>query len=363
MNIEGRNINPVAFWERYVDFPPSLRSGEMFSPLVQCPNPGHPTEKRHFQINLQQPKVHCFARCGISGSYEHAVAVIEGLYEKYKVDLSSLDQAYRAHPRERTADERENIRRSVRARRHATKIIFKQAVGKANYNVTKAGRTPRDTGPAKAPDLDYESFLPQVALEYLASRKISSKSISSWGIGWLPDEKRIVIPARDENGHLRLLIKRAVLDSQKPKYLYTEGFPRNSLLFGLDRLDLGMVRSLGLILVEGSFSTIRLAQNGLKISTAILGTGISEQQRRIIARIRPPKVYLFFDPDAAGIRNIEIAAEKLRKYPLHVIRYPTGRLVDPAELTGKEIRRQFERAIPLSKFKALNKAGRKISIG
>ena len=29
-------------------------------------------------MNLNKPVVHCFAGCGISGTYEHAIAMIEG---------------------------------------------------------------------------------------------------------------------------------------------------------------------------------------------------------------------------------------------------------------------------------------------
>src|SRR5213078_4334045 len=146
---------------------------------------------------------------------------------------------------------------------------------------------------------------------------------------WHIDEHRIVIPAHDENLHLRFLIKRALRPKDWPKYLYTAGFERTSLLFGAGFIDLGMVQSHGLILTEGSFDTIRLHQHGLANATGILGTGLSEQKRRTISRMRPKRIYFFFDKDAAGVVNIEIAARLLRKYPLYVVRYPARRS-DPA---------------------------------
>jgi len=153
----------------------------------------------------------------------------------------------------------------------------------------------------------------------------------------------------DENSRLRFLIKRAISDRQNPKYLYTEGFPKTSLLFGACHFDLGMIKSDGLILVEGSLDVIRLHQHGLRNAGAILGTGISEQQRRIIARLNPPRIYLFFDRDSAGIRNIEIAVPKLRKYPLYVVKYPKGKS-DPAVMTNEEAHRQISRAVPALSF-------------
>jgi DNA primase len=198
--------------------------------------------------------------------------------------------------------------------------------------------------------LAYDSFLPPFALEYLRKRKINSASISAWELGWLPDEQRIVIPAHDLNGHIRFLIQRAVKERDHPKYLYTEGFPKTSLLFGACRIDLKMLRSVGLILEEGSIDAIRTHQHGLRIATAILGTGISEAQRRIIAKLRPPRIYFMFDKDTSGIKNIEIAAEKLRKYPIFVCRYPKG-VSDPADMTRREAYRSIENALPLYKFK------------
>ena len=310
-----------------------------FSPLVQCPNPNHDTLKRHFQINLQQPTVHCFAHCGISGSYEHAVCIIEGLYEKFKVGEAT--------------NERERKQRRFRAYREARRSILRTAGGSGKSGMARVQRNGhRNSRAAKAISADalrYESFLPAAALEYLERREISSESISEWQLGWLPEERRIAIPGKDENGRLRFLIKRAVSERQNPKYLYTEGFQKTSLLFGACVIDQGMISSEGLILVEGSLDVIRLHQHGLRNTGAILGTGISEQQRRIIARLNPPKVYLFFDRDSAGIRNIEIAIPMLRKYPLYVVKYPQGKN-DPAVMTNAEAHRQISRAVPALKF-------------
>jgi hypothetical protein len=352
MKYEGREVDPLRVWEPYVTFPSSMkiRSGDTFSPKVECPNPDHDTLKHHFQINLSQPTVHCFAHCGISGSWNHAICVIEGLYEKYGVDLDLCRSAFSKHARERTANEKDALRRRLRAFRDARRIILKTGKTNAASAVRKnseRSRPRKSTAPVR--DLSFESYLPQVALDYLDEREISASSISAFTIGWHAEDKRIVIPARDENGAIKFLIKRAVLKSQNPKYLYTEGFPKTSLLFGACHLDLGMVKSRGLIVVEGSIDCIKLHQHGLRNTVAILGTGISEEQRRIIARLRPKKITLMFDKDSAGIHNIEIAAGLLRKYPLYVVRYPNGK-TDPATLTAREANRSVERAIPLREF-------------
>ena len=341
MKYGGREIDPVALWSRYVEFPSAmrLRDDDAFSPLVQCPNPEHDTHKRHFQVNVHEPLVHCFAYCGISGTYEHAVCVIEGLYDKYKVEEAGND--------------RERKRRTLRARKEARKILLRGA-GKTTQ-ISRSPSARKKTGnsrPATSVPLDsllYDSFLPQVALEYLNGRRISPLSISTWQLGWLPEERRIAIPARDENGRLKFLIKRAVRERDQPKYLYSEGFPKTSLLFGACQIDMALIKCDGMNIVEGSLDAIRLHQHGLRNTVAILGTGISQQQQRIVARINPPRIYLWFDKDSAGIRNIEIAYAKLKKYPLYIVRYPKGKS-DPATLTRREAWNQRGKAVPAAKF-------------
>lgn len=354
MNYKGRTIDPVAFWSNYVSFPNvKIEEADVFTPKAQCPNPNHDTDKRHFQVNMREPLVHCFAHCGISGTWEHAICVIEGLYEKFKV--------------EEAPDDRERTRRQQRAWREARKRIFKQAtLGRAGKPVLRSTHSRTPVKPIPADELQYESYLPQTAIEYLGARGISNRSVSQWKLGWLPEEKRVAIPALDLDGRIRFLIKRAILPSQQPKYLYTEGYPKTSLLFGACAIDPGMVRSEGLVLVEGSLDAIIFHQHGIKITGGILGTGISDAQCAIIAKLRPKRIVFAFDKDTAGIKNIEIAAGKLRKYPLYVMKYPKSKS-DPAELTQEEAYRQIERAVPALRFITANNLSvrqrRRISVG
>jgi hypothetical protein len=294
---------------------------EEFAPLVHCPNPAHDNYRSPaFQVNLRYPLVHCFSDCGISGTYEHAICVAEGIYEKFKVEEATNRQ--------------ERTRRKNRALREAKKVILKGATGFSRRE--KAVFTKKKP----AIDLHFDTYLPQVAQEYLADRGISDHSISLWGFGWDSDEKRIIIPAHDTTGKLRFLIKRAVLPSQNPKYLYSEGAVKTEILFGASKMRMGK----DLVLVEGSLDTIINTQHGLS-TVGILGTGISDAQVRILAGLRPRKIFLMFDKDLSGIKNIEIASRKLRRYPLFVCRYPAG-TSDPAELTTAQAQRSIERAIP-----------------
>jgi len=301
-----------------------MDASDHYLPLVVCPNPDHDTVKRHFQVNARDGLVHCFANCGISGTFEHAIAMIEGCQK-----------------------------------REARKIILKhQRAHRPTPRKSKASPRPDAIVPAHL--LSYERFIPQSGIEYLERRGISERAISEWEIGWDADEKRIVIPAKDEGGHVRFLIKRGIFPRQHPKYLYTPeksvtGWGKTDLLFGACGIDLAVVRSQGLILVEGGLDTARLSDIGLRNAGAILGTGISRQQRRVIVRLNPVRVFYMFDKDLAGITNILKAYQALRKYPGFVCRYPKG-VSDPGEIrTAKEAQQILSRAVPVAKF--LNDAG------
>lgn len=323
MNYKGRRLDPVALWEEFVDFPPNMKATSGFAPLVVCPNPEHGSNKKHFQVNLDKPLVHCFAHCGISGNYEQAIAKIKGVSEK---------EARKILIRHTRVELGPGSKRKTRG-----------ADGKVRTRDSSDNQAPTDLG-------GFSTYLPPVALEYLSGRGIDASAISTWGIGWDEDDRRIVIPADDERGIARFLIKRATRDKDWPKYLYwPEGTSKTSVLFGACKLDRKLVSSFGLVLCEGSLDAIRLQQMGLQ-ATAILGTGLSDRQAQIIRALRPRRVYFMFDKDGAGIANIRLAAEKLTKQPIFVCLYPRGKS-DPAELTKKEAKQIIEDAISINAFR------------
>jgi DNA primase len=251
MRFHGREIDPVALWDRYVEFPHNMDREDMFSPLVMCPNPAHDNFKSPaFQINLKEPLVHCFSRCGIEGTYVHAIALVEGLYERFHVHEAMT--------------KREELARSNRARREAKKIILRGATG-----ISRRPHQQRTTiQRPKTIVLDYEHFLPPVAVEYLRKRGIDESAISFWQVGWDKDEKRIVIPALDENGKLKFLIKRAVLPTQNPKYLYSQDAQKTGILFGAESME---SRSTVVLMRASSPSS----SGGLRYCTSISSTSSS----------------------------------------------------------------------------------------
>jgi DNA primase len=323
MKYEGRHIDPVALWQEFTEIPANSQGDSPFISGLHCPNPEHSNSRLPgpFQINVTQPLVHCFAHCGISGRYEHAIQVITGC--NYK-----------------------------EAKRKILKHSRLSSSRKAGSSIRHDGGRVRESNAAddNGASLDYSTYLPPVAIEYLASRGIGNQGISSFGIGWDSETKRIVIPARDLTGTLKFVIKRAISEKEWTKYLnLPEHVSKTSLLFGACVLDRRLVQSSGLILVEGPLDCIRMHEIGFKNTVAILGSKLSTKQRNVIAQVRPKKVYCFFDKDVAGVRATISTKTMLPNYPLFVIRYPKDRN-DPAEMSRKEVEKQIHRALPMPFF-------------
>jgi hypothetical protein len=326
----GRFIDVLSLWGEFVDLPFGASAEEDFLDKVVCPNPKHDTTKRHFQVNTKKPLVHCFAKCGISGSYEHAIKTITG------------------------CDDRE-----------ARRIILKHSRVPLSGEVGRSigGSGARKTIAADDPVAHDErlllsgafSYLPREARDWLDGRGIDSSSRGKWQVGWHAEEERVIIPAFDQRGTFRFLIKRRIDAGYGNKYLYTEGAIKQSILFGAGQIDRESLQSVGLVLVEGSIDVIRLHQLGIPVAAGILGTGVSLAQARIVANLARQegvkKVYLMFDKDGAGVANVMSAAEKIRGLPLFVCPLPRDK-DDPGELTGKEAWRSIDRAMALGTFKA-----------
>jgi len=337
MIYDGRYIDVLALWGEFVDLPDHIEDPlPTYLPKVRCPNPDHDTHKAHFQINTKQPLVHCFANCGISGTYEHAISVIKGCSER---------------------DARRTILRASRVPL-AGDIATAGGVGKRK-TVAVDSEMEKDR---RALEGGRFTFLPKPARHFLDYRGIDGSSRGKWQIGFDEDTDRLVIPAYDDRNVFRFLIRQRIDGISRAKYLYTPGGIKTGILFGACYLDRETVRSRGLILCEGPLDAIRLHQLGFANAVAILGTGISSSQVRLIDKIHPKRIYLMFDKDEAGVHNIELAKTRIRKVPLFVCRYPKGKS-DPGEMTNHEVERSIDRALTTFEFSRKSRSAIKTKVG
>jgi 5S rRNA maturation endonuclease (ribonuclease M5) len=146
---------------------------------------------------------------------------------------------------------------------------------------------------------------------YFYERGFTIHEVQYYGIGYDDASDAITIPVRWEDGELAGVIGR-FCDQSRPHNARFKvyGFPKGSLVWPLDKI----IRqgSDGLIVAEGMFDRMRLAQRGFPFSCSIMGMSMSERQADMIAGMAR-RAILLFDLDEAGDRGERRARELLEK--------------------------------------------------
>ncbi|GAB4274852.1 MAG: DNA primase [Coriobacteriia bacterium] len=189
----------------------------------------------------------------------------------------------------------------------------------------------------------------QRAREYLASRGFGSEVAKRWGLGFAPSAGNPLVKALAAKGVARDDMLKAnlalggrgqglkdrffgrvmfpitdlagnvvgfggrVLGDGHPKYLNSQETPvfsKSRILYGLDKAKADIVREKTAVVVEGYTDVIALHEAGMKNVVATLGTALTAQHVRLLARFAERVVYLF-DGDEAGRRAAERAIEFL----------------------------------------------------
>ena len=217
------------------------------------------------------------------------------------------------------------------------------------------------------------------ARTYLLDRSIPEESWKSFQLGWAPRHRGAMVQALKRRGVTDLGLRAAGLtleddrggptkarfwerlmfpvmdaagrtvgfggrylpgsfaeEKQLGKYVNSpEGpiFPKRRLLYGLERLQDGLRKQpeAPIVLSEGYLDVIQLHRAGFLTSLAALGTAVTEEHARRLARSDRP-VILLLDPDEAGRRAAARAARILvaEGLDVRVAELPDG--ADPADM-------------------------------
>ncbi len=191
--------------------------------------------------------------------------------------------------------------------------------------------------------------------EYLAKRKLSGATIKHFGLGFAPDSfnmltdhlkskgftdrelttaflcgksqktgrcydyfrGKVMFPVIDVAGNI-IAFGGRVLDNSKPKYINssdTPGFKKSRNLFALNFAK--SCCSEEMILCEGYMDVIALHAAGFENAVATLGTAITPEQARLMAKYTK-KVIISYDGDAAGQNATNKAMRLLSEVGLEV---------------------------------------------
>ena len=207
----------------------------------------------------------------------------------------------------------------------------------------------------------------KAALAYLRGRKLSDKTIRSFGLGFAPNSwtaltdhlrskgfdaaeliqsnlcvtnkrgnlidrfrNRVMFPILDVRGNVIAFGGRIMTD-EKPKYLNTSdtpAFKKSENLFALNIAKKS--KSDKLILCEGYMDVIALHQAGFDFAVATLGTALTYEQAAVLKHYTNT-VVLCYDSDQAGQNATVRAIDILRKENLDIkiLKVPNGK--DPDE--------------------------------
>ncbi len=147
---------------------------------------------------------------------------------------------------------------------------------------------------------------------------------------------RLMFPLADARGRVRGFGARQMPGGEPPKYLNSpEGalFRKSEVVYGLDRARAAIAAGARAIVVEGYTDVLALHQAELTETVASMGTALTDQQVRELARLcGAGTLYLAFDADAAGeeaaVRGMQLA--QATGMQVRVVRLPEGR--DPADV-------------------------------
>jgi len=164
---------------------------------------------------------------------------------------------------------------------------------------------------------------------------------------------RITFPISDRRGRIVGFGARTLGDAQ-PKYLNspeTEIFNKRDLLYGFPQVSEAIRRERSALVVEGYTDVLMLYQSGIQNAVATLGTATTPGHLRMLSGYAD-RIYILFDPDAAGERAIQRAAATAAelKLDLRVLRLTE----DPAdwllEHPPEEFAQMLDAAVPVLEY-------------
>jgi DNA primase len=188
---------------------------------------------------------------------------------------------------------------------------------------------------------------------FLAQRELPPDRARYWGVGYCSRglfKGRIVVPIKNRTGEIVAYIGRSLKeDDPEGKWRFPKGFHKSLEIFGIDRLARDgetreAVAKYGLIVVEGCFDVISLAEKGFKNAVSTLGSEVSPQQRALLVdpELNPSRrVTIFFDNDEAGkAGRRKLAGDLIYEAFVRYVdlgRIEAGDRADPDQFTKEEL--------------------------
>ena len=301
--------------------------------------PFHNEKTGSFSVSPDKQIFHCFG-CGAGGGVITFVMKAEGLSfpdaVRYLADRAGMQVPEQGEEERRAARHRDRLYALCRdaARFYYDTLWKPENRAPQQYFIGRglSRRTMNRFGLGYAPDSFHALMDAMTAKGYTRDELLDAGLVSRSEKGRIYDRfrNRVMFPIIDVRGNV-IAFGGRVMDDSKPKYLNspeTPIFHKSRNLFALNLSK--TTKNDYFILAEGYMDVIALHQAGFDSAVASLGTSLTEEQARIIAR-HTERIVISYDADGAGQSAAQRAIDILKKCDLQVkvLRIPGAK--DPDE--------------------------------
>ena len=368
MRIAQRSIEEVReaadIVEVTSEFTALKRQGARFTGL--CPYPDHQEKTPSFSVSPDRGFYYCFG-CQRGGDTIKLVMDLKSLdfaeAVSYIAERSGVDLQFEGGGDPDAARQRSLRRRQIHRALAAATVYYQKYLLTSQTTVAKQARsyledrqiqgsTIEEFRLGYAPPRGMSGFLGTARRLDLDSGTLDAAGLLS-ARGGERFAGRITFPISDRRGRIVGFGARTLGDAQ-PKYLNspeTDVFNKRDLLYGFPQVSEAMRRERAALVVEGYTDVLMLYQSGIKNAVATLGTATTPGHLRTLSGYAD-KIYVLFDPDAAGEKAVERAAATAAdlKLDLRVLRLSE----DPADWLLRHRPEEFtellEAAMPVLEY-------------
>ncbi len=327
----------------------------------------HTEKTPSFNVNEDKQIFHCFG-CGVGGDVFKFVTLVEQisfpeavrfLAERHGIALPQPDVREQHDP----GSDSETLRKAMdAAAAFYHRALLESAEAKAPLAYLQGRGVTRES--IDRFNLGYSPSSGRELLAYLQKSGFSVPALEGCGLIKRSEDGsreydtfrgRILFPITDVRGRVVAFGGRA-LGEQQPKYLNspeTRLYNKSRNLFGLSYARNGIQKSDYAILVEGYMDFLIPFQHGIENIVASLGTSLTPQQVKLLARYTR-EVIVSYDPDSAGLaatqRSLDLFLEE--DFRVRVFRLPEG--LDPDAFVRKagatEYLSRLQQSVPYLDF-------------
>ena len=317
--------------------------------------PFHNEKSPSFSVSQDKQIFHCFG-CGVGGGVLSFIMRAEGL-EFYDA-VSFLAKQHGMTVPENNYDNKTSRKRErlLELMKDTARFYYSELWKPENVKVqqyfAKRGLTRKTMnrfGLGFAPDSFFATMDAIKEKGYTQDELLACGLVAKSEKGNLYDKfrNRVMFPIFDLRGNV-IAFGGRVMDDSKPKYLNspeTTIFHKSRNLFAIEKAR--KTSNDYFILAEGYMDVIALHQAGFDSAVASLGTALTEEQARLIARYTK-NIVISYDADNAGQAAAQRAIDILKKSGLNVrvLRIPNAK--DPDEFIKEKGSDAFRRLIEQS---------------